>query len=352
MSSPENGRSRRISVDLPEELIKWFDELKGEWGLRRRGAVLERLLEEIFEEKLTAANNINKNENVDFTSKEVNSTKDESSTPINNYIEDSAIILINSDDKTENQESNISYSEINENRENTNKGNTKTKEIDLPGFVSKRTERLKNSLRSISKSDTNYDAIVHGINEENIDKCINTALRHWISLYGHKPKEEVLEASMIWMARDIWPHLDDTQNLPFTWNAAKSFMSKLCPSWKGSNPSFERIIVMAGVLEDPFATKNLNNRVPTLIRRFVNSFKRQSNVTSFQTLESTMTVHGALKLLGIPTTAGKSISLSTVRDAYKSKALDNHPDSGGSTEMMRRINEAYQLLKDLYKRKN
>ena len=64
-----------------------------------------------------------------------------------------------------------------------------------------------------------------------------------------------------------------------------------------------------------------------------------------------MTVLGALKLLDLPITAGKSISLASVRDAYKSKALSNHPDSGGSTESMRKINEAYQLLKDLYKDK-
>ena len=40
----------RVSVDLPESIVKRFDELKEEWGLDRRGAVLERLLEEIFQE--------------------------------------------------------------------------------------------------------------------------------------------------------------------------------------------------------------------------------------------------------------------------------------------------------------
>ncbi len=62
-----------------------------------------------------------------------------------------------------------------------------------------------------------------------------------------------------------------------------------------------------------------------------------------------MTVHGALKLLDLPTTAGASLTLKRVRDAYKIKALEAHPDSGGSTDSMRRVNEAYQLLKDLYK---
>ena len=64
-----------------------------------------------------------------------------------------------------------------------------------------------------------------------------------------------------------------------------------------------------------------------------------------------MTVHGALKLLSLPTTAGYSLTLKTIRDSYKKKALENHPDSGGSTEIMRKLNEAYQLLRDLYKTK-
>ena len=62
-----------------------------------------------------------------------------------------------------------------------------------------------------------------------------------------------------------------------------------------------------------------------------------------------MTVHGALKLLGLPTNAGLSITLLRIREAYKIKALSVHPDAGGSTESMRKVNEAYQLLKDLYK---
>ncbi len=40
----------RVSVDLPESIVKRFDELKEEWGLQHRGAVLERLLETLFEE--------------------------------------------------------------------------------------------------------------------------------------------------------------------------------------------------------------------------------------------------------------------------------------------------------------
>ena len=63
-----------------------------------------------------------------------------------------------------------------------------------------------------------------------------------------------------------------------------------------------------------------------------------------------MTVHGALKLLEIPITAGESVTLNRIREAYKKRALETHPDAGGSTEGMRKLNEAYQLLKDLYKK--
>ena len=43
-----DGRSRRISLDLPNEHITHIDLLKKEWGLRARGDVLKRLLEEIL----------------------------------------------------------------------------------------------------------------------------------------------------------------------------------------------------------------------------------------------------------------------------------------------------------------
>ena len=39
---------KRISIDLPIELIDGVDRLRKEWGLRRRGLVFERLLEVIL----------------------------------------------------------------------------------------------------------------------------------------------------------------------------------------------------------------------------------------------------------------------------------------------------------------
>ena len=50
---PENSQDEaysEVTIRLPERIVRRFDELKEQWGLERRGAVLERLLEEIFEE--------------------------------------------------------------------------------------------------------------------------------------------------------------------------------------------------------------------------------------------------------------------------------------------------------------
>ena len=127
-------------------------------------------------------------------------------------------------------------------------------------------------------------------------------------------------------------------------------MSELCPFWEKNNPSLEIVLLMIGVLEDPFATSDLINRIPTLVRRFISRFKRNNRSNSFEALDSTMTVHGALKLLNLSTAAGESHTLKKIRNAYKSIALETHPDAGGSTNQMRKLNEAYQLLKNLYRR--
>merc|ERR1711965_469266 len=112
-------------------------------------------------------------------------------------------------------------------------------------------------------------------------------------------------------------------------------MEELCKGWSSASPSLGRVMVIAGALEDPFATAALADRMPTMVRRFVNRFRRSKQVTSFETLESTMTVHGALKLLALSTTAGASVTLASIREAFKARARDVHPDAGGSTDAMR-----------------
>ena len=335
---------KRISIDLPIELIEGVDRLRKEWGLRRRGQVLERLLqvilakdndEEIIENKQL---DLNEERNLVLVS-DKNGIE-------NSKNEEKALVIVGNKNI---EIKSVSVKGTKSVIEQTNQKDNFSTGIELPGFIRKQTTNLKRSLSKDKTIRNMEDTSITTIDIDDLRKAKDAAEKHWIYLYGQKPTESVIEASMIWLARDIWPNVDGTENIPFTWNAACKMLNSYCNDWEIDSLTFDHVLILAGALEDPFSTKNLRSRIPTLIRRFVNKFKRSQNVTSFQTLESTMTVHGALKLLGLPTKPGSSLTLSFIRDAYKEKALSDHPDAGGSNESMRKLNEAYQLLKDLYK---
>ena len=340
----EGKEVKRISIDLPIDLVAGVDRLRKEWGFRARGLVFERLLEVILSNDLD--DNIIENKQLDFNHK---SNHDSSSAQNRIEIskqEEKALVIVGNKNI---EIKNVAVNDINANNVQSNLRETVSTGIELPGFIRKQTTNLKRSLSKDKTFKNMEDTSITTINIDDLLKAKDAAEKHWIYLYGQKPTESVIEASMIWLARDIWPNVDGTENIPFTWNAACKMLNSYCSDWKIDSVTFDDVVILAGALEDPFSAKNLRSRIPTLIRRFVNKFKRSQNVTSFQTLESTMTVHGALKLLGLPTKAGSSLTLSFIRDAYKEKALSNHPDAGGSNETMRKLNEAYQLLKDLYK---
>ena len=340
----ESKEVRRISIDLPIDLVDGVDRLRKEWGFRARGLVFERLLEVILSNDLD--DNIIENKQLDFNH---NSNNDSSSSKngidISNQEEKALVIVGNKNIEIKN----VVVNDANPRDVQSNKQDSVSTGIELPGFIRKQTTNLKRSLSKDKTFKNMEDTSITTIDIDDLLMAKDAAEKHWIYLYGQKPTESVIEASMIWLARDIWPNVDGTENIPFTWNAACKMLNSYCSDWKIDSVTFDDVVILAGALEDPFSAKNLRSRIPTLIRRFVNKFKRSQNVTSFQTLESTMTVHGALKLLGLPTKAGSSLTLSFIRDAYKEKALSNHPDAGGSNETMRKLNEAYQLLKDLYK---
>ncbi len=340
----EDKDVKRISIDLPVELIDGVDRLRKEWGLRRRGQVFERLLQVILpketDEEITEDEELNLSQSHNFD------LKTESNQPDNIKNEEKALVIVGNKNV---EIKNVFVKQVNSDDLQTNQKDTVSTGIELPGFIRKQTTNLKRSLSKDKTVKNMEDTSITTINIDDLIKSKDAAEKHWTSLYGQKPTENVIEASMIWLARDIWPNVDGTENIPFTWNAACRMLNSYCKEWKVDSLTFDNVIILAGALEDPFSTNNLRSRIPTLIRRFVNKFKRSQNVTSFQTLESTMTVHGALKMLGLPTKAGSSLTLSFIRNVYKEKALSNHPDAGGSNESMRKLNEAYQLLKDLYK---
>ena len=79
--------SKRISLELPEDLVDRLDQLRVEWHVRSRGACLERLLEEIFESEPEVTNDEPQNDDL-LTSSDAAELK--RSDPV--YDEDRAIV--------------------------------------------------------------------------------------------------------------------------------------------------------------------------------------------------------------------------------------------------------------------
>jgi hypothetical protein len=338
---PERTREgrRRLSVELSSERIDHLDALKREWGLRNRGDVLERLFETLFPDSEDEGDG--KGEGDGATTAPESLATDES-----DLDEQGALVLVERGD----------LETLSASFEPAGGGETQSRGaarggggIDLPGFVRRRSNELRRSLESRPAEGPPVAAPFPRLGEETAQLALEAARNHWIGLYGTEANEAVLEAAMTWLAHDIWPQAEPVEGRPFTWSAACTLMHELVESWGEEPVQFERVIVTAGVIEDPFSAGSLVLRIPSLIHRFVQRFRRRRRGTSFQTLEQTMTLQGALKLLGIPAELGRRVTLAQIRESYREMAQRTHPDAGGSHEGMRRLNEAYQLLKELYR---
>jgi hypothetical protein len=336
---------RRITLELSLEKLTHIDALKREWGLRNRGDVLERLLEEIFaniEEELAPS----------VAETAATMPEDPTRAGSDGSLDDhAALVLVGQGEwamegwGTENTPTLPAPPSA--------EGGGKGKGIDLPGFVRRRSQHLRRSLRLDQEADPPQTAVAAWpkVSEALLRQSEEIVRSHWLNLFSQSPNAAVVEAAMNWLAQDIWLHADLCEGRLFTWSAAVRLMREVDPRWTEAPPSLERVIVTAGVLEDPFSAETLPLRIPTLVHRFVHRFRRRQRGTSFQTLESTMTVPGALRQLQLPTDTGQRVTLTQIRDAYREMALKHHPDSGGSLDTMRRLNEAYQLLKELYRQR-
>ena len=49
---------------------------------------------------------------------------------------------------------------------------------------------------------------------------------------------------MIWLARDIWPNVDGTENIPFTWNAACKILNSYCNDWKIDSLTLDDVVIL------------------------------------------------------------------------------------------------------------
>jgi len=371
VTESDKGVKRRFTLELTLKRLSQIDHLKKEWGLRNRGDVLERLLETLFAAEPAEAEAIQ----LDILGAGAGRTGVASPSATDPFDDQSALVLVGTGIEPEQPASEIIVHpsrglvprvapglEAEPPPAGSPAGTTPTHGspaansearsggIDLPGFVRRRSDELRRSLRSDLPAPGQHSVLPPlPLGEQVVLEAQQAALKHWQDLYGHPANAAVLEAAMVWVAQDIWPQAEVCEGRSFTWSAACALMGQLVPDWGASPPSFERVMVTAGLLEDPYSAATLPLRMPTLIQRFVHRFRRRRRGTSFQTLEHTMTLQGALKLLQLPTGPGHRLTLAQIREAYREMALQHHPDSGGSLEEMRRVNEAYQLLKELYR---
>jgi hypothetical protein len=348
---------RRVTLDLSDEVISWIDGLKAELGLRSRGAILEHVLGEIRrqggeedEEDRAAASSTERRDELDQADAGLD--------------EGSAIVLIRSgevalwdtpQDPFESPGSQLGPSDgpfTGRSRDHEDRLNAgETGGIQLPGFVRRQARAFGRSLQAEAKPGPVRGLAL--ISDDQLNEALLKADQHWREIYGQAPTEPALEAAMVWLARDVWPQSDHSDGRPFTWSLTQRVVQSFAPGWTPGDASLERVITAAGVLEDPFSGSTLSLRVPTLITRFVQRHRsRQKRATSFEAIDQTMSVHGALRLLQLPTTADRPYTLQEIREAYREQAQNHHPDAGGSADAMRRLNEAYQFLKERYRRPN
>jgi hypothetical protein len=314
---------RKISVILSRDLLDQVDELRKQWGMRSRGPALERLLSMVLNTP--------------------DSLLDEDPEPevLAEHLQ-GALVLVR-EPGTQGDPASEPWPE------EELIGEQRPTGIDLPGFVQKRSSQLRQSLKApvVELGASEHFQVMDSLQ---LQAALLGVQQHWSHLYGTAPGQAVLEAAMHWLSHDIWPSSDAADGKTFTWNALQQVLLGYVPSWDLRDPSVDRVVVAAGVLEDPFGAAGLPQRIPSLVGRMVQRLRRRRRGTPFLDLQATMTTTGALKLLKLPTAPGHSLTLNQVREAYRLQALNHHPDAGGDPEEMRRLNEAYQLLKQQYRK--
>ena len=384
----ESGsEKRRITLELSEDLLGWIDGLKSQMGFRNRGLIVEQLLRElvpeldddddgslddaaaILEDKQSAGEPDHQPELdavaeggavTEVSQQEASShTADAASMATDTGVAGgsegeldthAAIVLAESSELSTRDPMRVSSEKSG--RKVMRTGSTVGVGIQLPGFVRRQSRAVKRSLAEqvAPAAGDERNAGLTLIPAEALEEALVRAQQHWLEIYGTPPSDAAQDAALTWLARDLWPQSDHSDGRPFSWGLAQKVLLSFAPSWTVGEPSLDRVITAAGILEDPFGANSLAVRVPTLITRFVQRQRsKQKRSTSFEAIDQSMTVHGALRLLQLPTIADRPYTLKEIREAYREQAQNHHPDAGGSADAMRRLNEAYQFLKERYR---
>lgn len=342
---------RRITLELSEDLLSSIDGLKSQLGFRSRGPLVEQLLRELLPQQGSEGDDV---QDAPLGSEgEPRHEPAEAELDRGELDETSSIVLIGSALVSQRDQEPV-QNETSATAEAVSARAVPAPDpggIQLPGFVRRQARAVKRSLQERPQPPNDERGALALIAQEDLQDALQRAQLHWREVYGQPPGDVVVDAAQSWLARDIWPQSDLSEGRPFSWGLAQQVIQSTAPSWLPGDPSLERIIAAAGILEDPFGGSSLAVRVPTLITRFVQRHRsRHKRVTSFDAFDQSLSVHGALRLLQLPTVADRSYTLKEIREAYREQAQSHHPDAGGSPEAMRRLNEAYQFLKERHRR--
>lgn len=384
----ESGsEKRRITLELSEDLLGWIDGLKSQMGFRNRGLIVEQLLRELVPDlegdddddhgvgeppPTPGSVAVTDGEAVDDSQPEASSPSDaveaaaicpaarqnegelqddnpEHRTASGEPDDNTAIILAGASQLSKRDQKRVSSEKTDQRVARA--GSAIGVGIQLPGFVRRQARAVKRSLaEQAAPGPDERNAGLALIPAEALQEALLRAQQHWLEIYGTPPSDAAQDAALTWLARDLWPQSDHSDGRPFSWALAQRVLLSFAPSWTVGEPSLDRVITAAGILEDPFGGSSLAVRVPTLITRFVQCQRsKQKRSTSFEAIDQSMTVHGALRLLQLPTVADRPYTLKDIREAYREQAQSHHPDAGGSADAMRRLNEAYQFLKERYR---
>ena len=342
---------RRITLELSEDLLSRIDGLKSQLGFRSRGPLVEQLLRELLPQQGSDGEEVD-DDGAAGLEPAPRAESDEAELDRGELDETSAIVLIGSALVSQRDQEQVP-DETTETAGVVRPRAVPSPDaggIQLPGFVRRQARAVKRSLQERPQPPSDERGLAL-IAQEDLQDALQRAQQHWREVYGQPPGDAVVDAAQSWLARDIWPQSDLSEGRPFSWGLAQQVIQSMAPSWSPGDPSLERIIAAAGILEDPFGGSSLAVRVPTLITRFVQRHRsRHKRVTSFDAFDQSLSVHGALRLLQLPTVADRPYTLKEIREAYREQAQSHHPDAGGSPEAMRRLNEAYQFLKERYRR--
>ena len=162
MNIPENSNTKRISIDLPEELISKFDQLRKEWGFRSRGPVIEKLITELLKEDEFLPKN--KQQEIDFSENNNNINENY------NIDENTALVLIKKDIKKDIKKE-IKETALKKIVSNNDECKEKAKlDISLPNFVEKKVENLRRSINSEKLKENINDIQINKIKENELIK--------------------------------------------------------------------------------------------------------------------------------------------------------------------------------------